>query len=164
MGTMRKGHLGQMGSVHFARWLVPPGTRHFVFFSNYDGSWESYFEDFIIKAAQGVSAAWSSSKGFPETRFLLTRGAADGDRFKRFARRDADTPINRRTLRSRHRLIIQATLALLPGRRRNFRQGPYFLWTLLSKVWRRKSGTFFRNLLVKSCCNTLPSGRALICW
>ena len=87
MGTMRKGHLGQMGSVHFARWLVPPGTRHFIFFSNYDGSWESYFEDFIIKAAQGVSAAWSSSKGFPETRFLLTRGAADGDRFKRFARR-----------------------------------------------------------------------------
>lgn len=86
IGVMRRGFLATIGTIHAARWIVLPGTRQLVFVSNYDGSWESYLEDFITKASEGVTAAWSSSEGFPTTRFLFFKGAEDGDRMKRFAR------------------------------------------------------------------------------
>ncbi|OYZ46150.1 MAG: hypothetical protein B7Y31_01015, partial [Novosphingobium sp. 16-62-11] len=78
IGVMRRGFLATIGTIHAARWVVLPGTRQLVFFSNYDGSWESYLEDFITKASEGVTAAWSSSEGFPSTRLLFFDGAADG--------------------------------------------------------------------------------------
>ncbi|MBA4354541.1 MAG: hypothetical protein C0409_07595 [Novosphingobium sp.] len=86
MGVMRNGFLSTIGTIHAARWLVLPGTRQLVFCSNYDGSWESYLEDFITKAARGVTAVWSNATGFPKTRLLFFDGATDGDRMKRFAR------------------------------------------------------------------------------
>ncbi|NLR72749.1 hypothetical protein HGI47_17885 [Novosphingobium sp. ERN07] len=86
IGVMRRGFLATIGTIHAARWIVLPGTRQLVFLSNYDGSWESYLEDFITKASEGVTAAWSSSEGFPTTRLLFFKGAEDGDRMKRFAR------------------------------------------------------------------------------
>ncbi|OYW47881.1 MAG: hypothetical protein B7Y36_08060 [Novosphingobium sp. 28-62-57] len=86
IGAMRRGFLATIGTIHAARWVVLPGTRQLVFLSNYDGSWESYLEDFITKSSEGVSAVWSNAKGFPTTQFLFLKGAADGDRMKRFAR------------------------------------------------------------------------------
>lgn len=83
---LRPGFLSTIGTIHAARWLVVPGTRQLVFLSNFDGSWESYLEDFIIKASEGVSAIWSNTEGFPATQYLFQGGAADGDRMKRFAR------------------------------------------------------------------------------
>jgi deferrochelatase/peroxidase EfeB len=81
------GRLGDIGTIHFARWVTPPGTRDVVFLSNYDGSWESYLEDFITRAHAGLTAVWSNTIGFPRTENLLEKGATDGERFKRFARR-----------------------------------------------------------------------------
>lgn len=86
IGVMRRGFLATIGTIHAARWVVLPGTRQLVFCSNYDGSWESYLEDFITKASEGVSAVWSNTEGFPVTRLLFFKGAQDGDRMKRFAR------------------------------------------------------------------------------
>ncbi|MFM5954200.1 MAG: cytochrome P450 [Novosphingobium sp.] len=83
----RPGFVVTMGTIHKARWFLVPGTRQFVFHSNYDGSWESYLEDFITRAHQGQSSAWSHGVGFPPTRFLVLEGAQDGDRFKRWVRR-----------------------------------------------------------------------------
>lgn len=83
----RPGHLNDIGTIHFARWVRIPGTDKLVFFSNYGGSWESYLEDFITKASRGLTAAWSNTLGFPETFMLVGRGATDGDVFKRWARR-----------------------------------------------------------------------------
>ncbi len=83
----RPGFVVTMGTIHKARWFVVPGTRQFVFHSNYDGSWESYLEDFITRAHEGQSSAWSHGEGFPPTRFLILDGASDGDRFKRWVRR-----------------------------------------------------------------------------
>jgi deferrochelatase/peroxidase EfeB len=80
------GFLGSIGTIHFARWVTPPGTRDVVFLSNYDGSWESYLEDFITLAHQGLTAVWSNTMGFPRTENLIQKGATDGERFKRFAR------------------------------------------------------------------------------
>ena len=85
--AFRPGFILNMGTIHFARWFRPPGTERLVFLSNYDGSWESYLEDFVTKAHYGQSAAWSNAVGFPRTRWLIYGGAEDGDRFKRWVRR-----------------------------------------------------------------------------
>jgi deferrochelatase/peroxidase EfeB len=82
----RVGHLGDIGTIHFARWVTLPGTRDLLFFSNFGGSWESYLEDFITKAHEGLTAVWSNTVGFPRSRNLFQGGATDGERFKRYAR------------------------------------------------------------------------------
>lgn len=87
LGAMRAGFLATIGTIHAARWFVLPGTRQLVFTSNYGGSWESYLEDFITKSSEGATGVWSNTEGFPETSLLFWKGASDGDRFKRFARR-----------------------------------------------------------------------------
>lgn len=83
----RPGFLGDIGTIHFARWLRLPKTNKLLFFSNYGGSWESYLEDFITKASNGLTGAWSNTVGFPRTENLFFQGSTDGDRFKRWARR-----------------------------------------------------------------------------
>ncbi len=82
----RPGFLSDIGSIHFARWVTPPGSRDVMFFSNYDGSWESYLEDFITLAHAGLTGVWSNSIGFPRSANLIQKGATDGERFKRYAR------------------------------------------------------------------------------
>ena len=57
-----------------------------MFFSNFDGSWESYLDDFIEKEHQGLTLAWTSGVGFPPTRFLVLDGATQGRKFKAWAR------------------------------------------------------------------------------
>ncbi|MDV7143986.1 hypothetical protein R3X27_14960 [Tropicimonas sp. TH_r6] len=83
----RPGYLGEIGTIHSARWVLLPGTDKLLFFSNFGGSWESYLEDFITKAANGLTGVWSNTLGFPRTSNLFSEGARDGDRFKRWARR-----------------------------------------------------------------------------
>lgn len=85
--VFRPGYLSTINTIHFARWVLIPGTDRLVFFSNYDGSWESYLEDFIAKAAKGLTGVWSNTIGYPRTTLLFFDGARDGDRFKRWARR-----------------------------------------------------------------------------
>ena len=83
----KPGFLGEIGTIHFARWVMLPGGKKLVFLSNYGGSWESYLEDFITKASNGLTGVWSNTKGFPKAENLFFKGATDGDRFKRWARR-----------------------------------------------------------------------------
>ncbi|HEY2230075.1 MAG TPA: hypothetical protein VGI22_20515 [Xanthobacteraceae bacterium] len=80
------GFLSDIGTIHFARWVTAPNSPDLMFFSNYDGSWESYLEDFITRAHAGLTAVWSNSIGFPRTENLFQKGATDGERFKRYAR------------------------------------------------------------------------------
>ncbi|MEG3166523.1 hypothetical protein U1701_18285 [Sphingomonas sp. PB2P19] len=82
----KPGFLGDIGTIHFARWITIPGTRDLIFFSNFGGSWESYLEDFITRAHAGLTGVWSNTIGFPKTTNLFLDGATDGERFKRFAR------------------------------------------------------------------------------
>ena len=83
----RPGFLATTGEIHFARWILLPGTDKLLFFSNYDGGWESYLEDFIERSSQGVSGIWSNTNGFPKTESLFFGGASDGDRLRRWTRR-----------------------------------------------------------------------------
>jgi Dyp-type peroxidase family len=86
-GLSRPGFLNRIGTIHFARWLLLPGTDRLVFLSNYDGSWQSYLEDFIARLRSGLTSVWSNTRDFPKTENLFVGGAGDGTRFKRWARR-----------------------------------------------------------------------------
>ena len=81
-----RGSLGDIPSIHFAHWTVVDQGSSLIFFSNYDGTWESYLDDFIQKAANGLTAVWSHCQGFPKSRWLVTGGARDERAFKRYAR------------------------------------------------------------------------------
>jgi deferrochelatase/peroxidase EfeB len=83
----KPGFIDQIGTIHFARWIRLPGTDRLVFLSNYDGSWQSYLEDFIARLREGLTSVWSNTHDFPKTRNLIAEGARDGARFKRWARR-----------------------------------------------------------------------------
>ncbi|MGI8686606.1 MAG: hypothetical protein ACR2MO_16205 [Acidimicrobiales bacterium] len=80
------GRLGDIPSIHFAHWSMIDDNRHLLFVSNFDGSWESYLGDFIDKAAYGLTSVWSNTVDFPRTRLLAFDGAADGPRFRAWAR------------------------------------------------------------------------------
>lgn len=86
-GRFRPGFLETIGTIHFARWVRLPETDRLVFLSNYDGSWQSYLEDFIARAHAGLTGIWSNTQDFPKTSRLFGGGATDGPRFKRWARR-----------------------------------------------------------------------------
>jgi hypothetical protein len=80
-----QGSLGGITTIHFARWIIVD-DRFLLFFSNYDGSWESYLGDFIDLAATGLTGVWSNTRLFPRTRWLLQDGARDEERFKAWTR------------------------------------------------------------------------------
>lgn len=89
-----RGSLGGITSIHFARWVFVKDRwsagrkRHrLLFFSNYDGSWESYLGEFVDRAAFGLTGVWSNTVGFPRTRWLIRDGAKDEEAFKQWTRR-----------------------------------------------------------------------------
>jgi deferrochelatase/peroxidase EfeB len=81
------GFLGKNGVIHFARWMILPGTDQLLFWSNYDNTWQSYVGDFIADAPTGVTGIWSNCVGFPKTKNLILGGAMDRDRLTQWARR-----------------------------------------------------------------------------
>ena len=83
----RPGRLGRIRTIHFARWAFIKGTRRMAFFSNYDGSVESYMDDFINKTGFGLNASFSNGIGYPRTRWLVLDGCADECKYKEFLRR-----------------------------------------------------------------------------
>jgi hypothetical protein len=80
------GNLAGVKSIHFARWVPLDGWTRIIFCSNYDGSTESYMDDFIDKVAFGLNAAFSNGAGYPPTRWLILDGARNEQAFKGFLR------------------------------------------------------------------------------
>ena len=54
-----------------------PARERMVFFSNYDGSVESYMDDFINKTGFGLNASFSNGIGYPRTNWLVLDGCDD---------------------------------------------------------------------------------------
>jgi hypothetical protein len=79
-------NLAGVKTIHFARWTFLDGGRRVVFASNYDGSQESYMDDFIDKVAWGLNAVFSNGAGYPPTRWLLFGGARNERAFKHLLR------------------------------------------------------------------------------
>jgi hypothetical protein len=84
--TSTKGTLAGIPSIHFAHWALLDGGKRLLFCSNFDGSWENYLDDFIDKAAKGLTGIWGGTIGFPHARWLFWKGATNGARFKAIAR------------------------------------------------------------------------------
>jgi hypothetical protein len=82
----KQGLLGGVPSIHFAHWNIVDGGRRLVFFSNYDGTWESYLGDFIDHVAHALTGIWSNTIGFPMARWLVLDGAQNEQQFKAWTR------------------------------------------------------------------------------
>lgn len=80
-------NLAGITSIHFARWLVIDDGRRAMFASSYDGTLESYMDDFIDRVAWGVNLVFSNGVGYPRTRWLVLGGARDELTYKRHLRR-----------------------------------------------------------------------------
>lgn len=81
------GHLARVQTIHFARWVFLDGKRRALFASNYDGSYESYMDDFVNKVSFGLNLAFSQALNWPKTRFLIWGGAESEQDFKNYQRR-----------------------------------------------------------------------------
>lgn len=83
----RRGYLTRVRTIHFARWVLIDGGRRLFFASNYDGSLESYMDDFINKVAWGINLVFGNGIGFPRTAWLIKGGARFEQKYKRYLRR-----------------------------------------------------------------------------
>ena len=82
-----RGHLARVTTIHSARWVFLDSKRRLVFGSNYDGTLESYNEDFINKVGWGLNLSFSNGVGYPRTAWLVFGGSKDEQKFKRYIRR-----------------------------------------------------------------------------
>lgn len=83
----RRGYLTRVQTIHFARWVLLDEGKRLFFASNYDGSVDSYMDDFINKVAWGINLVFSNGVGFPRTTWLLKGGARFEQKYGRFLRR-----------------------------------------------------------------------------
>lgn len=74
------GSLVGISTIHTVRWALIDGGRRFLMLSNYDGTWESYIDEFAELILSGLNALWDTSLGFPEA------GAQDVAALKHFLR------------------------------------------------------------------------------
>lgn len=81
-----RGKLVDVDTIHFARWVGINDWRRLYFFSNFDGSAESYQNDFIERIAFGLNLVFSNGWGWPRNRYLLFGGASDEQAFKAYYR------------------------------------------------------------------------------
>ncbi|TML88139.1 MAG: hypothetical protein E6G08_08625 [Actinobacteria bacterium] len=81
-----RGNLSGVKTIHFARWVFIDEKQRMFFASNYDGSLESYMDDFIDKVAWGLNLVFSNGVGYPRTSWLVRGGAKDELAFKDYLR------------------------------------------------------------------------------
>jgi hypothetical protein len=74
------GSLIGVSTIHFVKWTIIDGGRRLLMISDYDGSWESYIDEFAEMILSGLDAIWSTADAYPPD------GARDVPAFKRFLR------------------------------------------------------------------------------
>jgi hypothetical protein len=74
------GSLIGISTIHFVRWMVIDGGQRLMLVSDYDGSWESYIDEFAEMILSGLDAIWETSLSYPPD------GGRDLPAFKRFLR------------------------------------------------------------------------------
>jgi len=89
-----KGQLFGTPTIHFARWVFIDGGKRFVFFSNFDGTYEGYLGDFVDNNGWGLNAIYGAAKGYPRTYFLFAGGSYKIQEFMGWGREtQVTTPI-----------------------------------------------------------------------
>lgn len=74
------GSLIGVSTIHFVKWTLIDDGRRLLMISDYDGSWESYIDEFAEMILSGLDAIWTTAEGYPPD------GARDVPAFKRFLR------------------------------------------------------------------------------
>jgi len=97
----KRGHLGRVHTIHFARWVFLNNRKQMFFASNYDGSLDSYMDDFINKVSWGLNLLFSNGVGYPHTDWLLIGGASGEQKFKYYL--------------YRHQVAVQVWYRAYPG-------------------------------------------------
>lgn len=82
-----RGHLARISTIHAARWVFINEKKRMVFASNYDGSLESYMDDFINKVGWGLNLVFSNGVGYATTNWLVLDGSKDEQKYKYVLRR-----------------------------------------------------------------------------
>jgi hypothetical protein len=80
------GSLAGVLTIHCARWIPLDEGRRVIFVSNFDGSVESYNDDFINLLGWGLNLVFSNGHGYPRTRWLVFGGAYREQEFKDYLR------------------------------------------------------------------------------
>jgi hypothetical protein len=83
----KRGRLARVRTIHFARWVFLNNRQRVIFLSNYDGSLESYMDDFINKTGFGLNVVFSNGIGYPRANWLILDGCGDERKFKEYLRR-----------------------------------------------------------------------------
>ncbi len=92
--VFNRDNLAGVRSIHFARWVPLDEGKRLIFASSYDGSAESYMDDFINQLHWGINLIFSNGVGFPRTTWLIRGGAQDEVAYKNFlGRHQIPTPI-----------------------------------------------------------------------
>jgi len=86
--VLNRGNLAGVKTIHFARWVFLDDRRRMFFASSYDGSLESYMDDFIDKISWGLNIVFSNGYGYPRAKFLVFGGSRDELAFKDYLRRN----------------------------------------------------------------------------
>jgi hypothetical protein len=84
--VFNSGNLAGVTTIHFARWVALDDLQRIIFTSHYDGSLESYMDDFIDKLSWGLNVIFSNGVGYPRTRWLIFDGAKNEQAFKDYLR------------------------------------------------------------------------------
>ncbi|HEY6349537.1 MAG TPA: hypothetical protein VI636_09025 [Candidatus Angelobacter sp.] len=82
-----RGHLARISTIHAARWVFINQKRRMVFASNYDGSLDSYMDDFINKVGWGLNLVFSNGVSYPRTNWLVLDGSKNEQPYKYVLRR-----------------------------------------------------------------------------
>jgi hypothetical protein len=85
--SFARDNLAGVTSIHFARWVPIDDGERLIFASSYDGSLESYMDDFISRLSWGINLVFSNGVGFPRARWLVFGGARDEICYKHYLRR-----------------------------------------------------------------------------
>jgi hypothetical protein len=80
------GSLSGLTTVHFARFMRVGPDRQVLFTSYYDGSLESYNNDFVDQVAWVLNTVFGQQAGYPRTRWMIGEGARNERWFKNFIR------------------------------------------------------------------------------
>ena len=80
------GSLSGLTTVHFARFMKFGPNQDLLFTSYYDGSLESYNNDFVDQVAWVLNTVFGQQAGYPRTRWMVKQGAHNERWFKTFIR------------------------------------------------------------------------------
>jgi hypothetical protein len=80
------GSLSGLTTVHFARFTRVGPDDEVLFTSYYDGSLESYNNDFVDQVAWVLNTVFGQQSGYPRTRWMVHEGAHNERWFKAFIR------------------------------------------------------------------------------